>query len=554
MATTRRVTLDNEDQHHLASLGRRLGARIIDGILVTVVSFNLGWVGVGIVSLDAISFEGVIGLIIIFSLVILLYEVTMIALRGQTVGKMMMGIKVIRAVDGQIPGWGKSAKRWLVPQLPGLIPFVGSLLTLLVYLSPVFDNRRQGWHDKAAGTFVVRDRGSVDYPDSEHPQPPTRAFTTPTSWNSTDSSVMSDAGIHLEGITKTFGEVVAVDDVDIVIREGEFFSLLGPSGCGKTTSLRMIAGFEVPDKGRVLLRDKDVSGDLPSKRNVNMVFQHYALFPHMNVEDNVMFGLRVSGVRKKERVQRVAEILEIVRLPGFQKRKPFQLSGGQQQRVALARALVNRPSALLLDEPLGALDVKLRREMQLELKAIQHDLGTTFVYVTHDQEEALTMSDRIAVMNLGRVEQTGTPREIYENPESSFVAGFIGSLNAMDLTVEQRPEGTGVMSVGEGRVMARVGASVHVGTAVRAAVRPERVALGPPNAPVHPDGSVVFGTVGEVIYLGAVSLFHLDIPGLGQLVSQRMSHEEESAFQAGDPVSASWEPAHTLILELNPDA
>ena len=215
------------------------------------------------------------------------------------------------------------------------------------------------------------------------------------------SSMTSEVGIHLEGITKTFGEVVAVDDVDVVIREGEFFSLLGPSGCGKTTSLRMIAGFEVPDTGRILLRDKDVSGDLPSKRNVNMVFQHYALFPHMNVEDNVMFGLRVSGVKKKERVQRVAEILEIVRLPGFQKRKPFQLSGGQQQRVALARALVNRPSALLLDEPLGALDVKLRREMQLELKAIQHDLGTTFVYVTHDQEEALTMSDRIAVMNLG---------------------------------------------------------------------------------------------------------------------------------------------------------
>ena len=256
------------------------------------------------------------------------------------------------------------------------------------------------------------------------------------------SSLMSEVGIHLEGITKTFGEVVAVDDVDIVIREGEFFSLLGPSGCGKTTSLRMIAGFEVPDTGRVLLRDEDVSGHLPSKRNVNMVFQHYALFPHMDVEENVMFGLRVAGVRKKERVRQVAEILEIVRLPGFQKRKPWQLSGGQQQRVALARALVNRPSALLLDEPLGALDVKLRREMQLELKAIQHELGTTFVYVTHDQEEALTMSDRIAVMNLGRVEQIGTPRQIYEHPESSFVAGFIGSLNAMDLVVHRR-EGRG---------------------------------------------------------------------------------------------------------------
>ena len=368
------------------------------------------------------------------------------------------------------------------------------------------------------------------------------------------SSPTSDVGIHLEGITKRFGEVVAVDDVDIIIREGEFFSLLGPSGCGKTTSLRMIAGFEVPDAGRVMLRDKDVSGDLPSRRNVNMVFQHYALFPHMNVEENVMFGLRVSGVRKKERIQRVAEILEIVRLPGFQKRKPFQLSGGQQQRVALARALVNRPSALLLDEPLGALDVKLRREMQLELKAIQHDLGTTFVYVTHDQEEALTMSDRIAVMNLGRVEQVGTPREIYERPRSSFVAGFIGSLNAMDLVIEERQDGTGVMTVGGGRVVARLEADVTAGTGLRAAVRPERIVLGPPDAPAHPDRSVVFGTVEEVIYLGAVSLFHLDVPGLGQIVSQRMSHEDESAFRTGERVSASWEPAHTLVLEVNPNS
>ncbi len=367
------------------------------------------------------------------------------------------------------------------------------------------------------------------------------------------SSPMPDVGIRLEGVTKRFGEVVAVDNVDIVIREGEFFSLLGPSGCGKTTSLRMIAGFEAPDAGRVLLRDKDVSGELPSKRNVNMVFQHYALFPHMNVEENVTFGLRVAGVRRNERVKRVTEILEIVRMPGFQKRKPWQLSGGQQQRVALARALVNRPSALLLDEPLGALDVKLRREMQLELKAIQHELGTTFVYVTHDQEEALTMSDRIAVMNLGRVEQTGTPREIYEQPQSSFVAGFIGSLNAMSLVVEQCRDGMGITPVGGGRIMARVGDSSKPGAALRVAVRPEQIALGPPNAPVHPDGSVVVGTIEEVIYLGAVSLFHLGVPGLDRLVSQRMSHEEESAFQVGDRVSASWESVHTLVLEANPD-
>ena len=371
--------------------------------------------------------------------------------------------------------------------------------------------------------------------------------------NNSAAVAATEVGIHLEGITKRFGEVVAVDDVDVVIQEGEFFSLLGPSGCGKTTSLRMIAGFEIPDTGRVLLRDEDVSGHLPSRRNVNMVFQHYALFPHMNVEDNVMFGLRVAGVKRKERRRRVAEILEIVRLPGFQKRKPWQLSGGQQQRVALARALVNRPSALLLDEPLGALDVKLRREMQLELKAIQHELGTTFVYVTHDQEEALTMSDRIAVMNLGRVEQIGSPRQIYENPASSFVAGFIGSLNAMDLAVEECRGGAAFMSVGAGgRMMALVDESVKAGARLRAAVRPERITLGPAGAPAHPDGSVVEATVDEVIYLGAVSLFHLDVPGLGRLVSQRMSHEEESAFRTGDRVAASWEPAHTLVLDADP--
>src|SRR5213078_4190419 len=249
---------------------------------------------------------------------------------------------------------------------------------------------------------------------------------------------MSEDGgvaISLEGVVKRFGSVLAVEETTLDIRDGEFFSMLGPSGCGKTTTLRMIAGFEVPDEGRVLLRGADVTNVPPNQRNVNTVFQHYALFPHMNVFDNVSFGLELKKVPRGERRERVAEMLRIVQLEGMEKRKPQQLSGGQQQRVALARALVNRPAALLLDEPLGALDVKLRKQMQLELKRIQSTLGTTFVYVTHDQEEALAMSDRIAVMNGGRVEQIGSPREIYEHPQTAFVADFIGSLNALAVDV-----------------------------------------------------------------------------------------------------------------------
>src|SRR5437016_7550760 len=241
--------------------------------------------------------------------------------------------------------------------------------------------------------------------------------------------------IALEGVSKGFGTVAAVNDVTLSIGEGELFSLLGPSGCGKTTTLRMIAGFEVPDEGRIVLQGRDVTTVPANRRPVNMVFQQYALFPHMSIYDNVAFGLKLKRVPGAELRTRVLEMLRVVALEGLEQRRPRQLSGGQQQRVALARALVNRPAALLLDEPLGALDVKLRKHMQLELKRIQHELGTTFVYVTHDQEEALAMSDRIAVMNAGRVEQVGGPREIYERPATAFVADFIGSLNALDVTV-----------------------------------------------------------------------------------------------------------------------
>src|SRR3954470_12367940 len=247
----------------------------------------------------------------------------------------------------------------------------------------------------------------------------------------------SRAGIALEGISKRFGKHEAVRDVSLSIREGEFFSLLGPSGCGKTTTLRMIAGFEVPDTGRIYLQGEDVTSLFSNRRPLNMVFQQYALFPHMSIYDNVAFGLKVKGVPRAEHKPRIDEILTVVALVGYERRKPRELSGGQQQRVALARALVNRPAALLLDEPLGALDVKLRRHMQRELKRIQVELGTTFVYVTHDQEEALAMSDRIAVMNEGRIEQVGPPREIYERPASPFVADFVGSLNTIEVRVDE---------------------------------------------------------------------------------------------------------------------
>jgi spermidine/putrescine transport system ATP-binding protein len=311
------------------------------------------------------------------------------------------------------------------------------------------------------------------------------------------------AAIELESVVKRFGGANAVDGVSLSIADGEFFSLLGPSGCGKTTTLRMIAGFVEPDEGRIFLHGKDVTSVPPNKRPVNLVFQQYALFPHMTVYDNVAFGLSVKRVPRREHGSRVDDILRVVALEGYEKRRPRQLSGGQQQRVALARALVNRPAALLLDEPLGALDVKLRRHMQLELKRIQHELGTTFVYVTHDQEEALAMSDRIAVMNGGLVEQVGTPREIYETPASDFVADFVGTVNVLDL---------------EGG---------------RESVRPERIRI------LH-EGGRLDGVVADVVYLGVYRQFHVDT-AVGRVVSIRLSDEPLDHVEAGSTVSLSWD-------------
>ena len=286
-----------------------------------------------------------------------------------------------------------------------------------------------------------------------------------------------DGHIVLESVSKWFGDNLVVDDCNLAIRQGEFFSMLGPSGCGKTTTLRMIAGFEEPTEGRVLLQGDDVTYVPPARRNVNMVFQAYALFPHMTVRQNVEFGLRIKKVGKAEMAERVAEAVRSVRLEGLEERRPGQLSGGQQQRVALARALVNRPAALLLDEPLGALDLKLRKEMQLELKEIQTRTGTTFVYVTHDQEEALTMSDRIAVMNLGVVEQVADPHELYEHPATAFVAGFIGTSNLVSLRVDRTEGDLAIMDLGDGqRIVAPANGSAN-GQTVQITVRPEKIKL-----------------------------------------------------------------------------
>ena len=361
--------------------------------------------------------------------------------------------------------------------------------------------------------------------------------------------VESNVAIALEEVSKRFGKSQAVQNVSLAIREGEFFSLLGPSGCGKTTTLRMIAGFEVPDEGRILLQGRDVTSVLPSRRPVNMVFQQYALFPHMSIYDNVTFGLKVKGVPRKEHEGRVQEILRVVELEGFERRKPRQLSGGQQQRVALARALVNRPAALLLDEPLGALDVKLRKQMQLELKRIQHELGTTFVYVTHDQEEALPMSDRIAVMNRGVVEQIGDPREIYERPQTAFVADFIGSLNALDFRVDDVVGEYAVMRLeGGGRIVAAVGRGARTGDTFRVAVRPERVQIGDATNAGSDSGSRLEGMVAEIVYLGMYTQFHVDTQA-GRVLSHRLADELGSPPVLRSRVVLQWDPDQTSLLE-----
>ncbi|GIU96263.1 MAG: ABC transporter ATP-binding protein [Actinomycetota bacterium] len=341
--------------------------------------------------------------------------------------------------------------------------------------------------------------------------------------------------VRFVGVTKRFGDVVAVDGVDLEIRAGEFFSMLGPSGSGKTTCLRMIAGFERPTQGRILLGGRDVSGLPPFERDVNTVFQDYALFPHMTVADNVGYGLMVRKIPKAIRRDRVAEALDIVRLRGFEDRRPAQLSGGQRQRVALARALVLRPSVLLLDEPLGALDLKLRQAMQVELKEIQQRVGLTFVYVTHDQEEALAMSDRLAVFNHGRVEQVGAPAEVYERPATGFVAGFVGVSNVL-----------------EGEAARAVTGSPRAVT-----IRPEKIHLELDlDAPVDPAHHHATGTVTKVVYLGAVTRYTVALEAGGELVvmQQNLRTSSMEALQVrGRRVRLVWDRQHSRPVEPGDD-
>jgi putative spermidine/putrescine transport system ATP-binding protein len=328
--------------------------------------------------------------------------------------------------------------------------------------------------------------------------------------------------VRFEGVTKRFGDVAAVQSVDLEVRQNEFFSMLGPSGSGKTTCLRMIAGFEQPSSGRIFLAGRDVTALPPYERDVNTVFQDYALFPHMTVGENVEYGLMVQRVPGEQRRSRAVEALQLVRLDGFEGRKPSQLSGGQRQRVALARALINQPAVLLLDEPLGALDLKLRQQMQVELKSIQQRVGLTFIYVTHDQEEALNMSDRLAVLNAGRIEQVGTPADVYEQPATGFVAGFVGVSNIL--------EGDAARAV--------------TGDARPFTIRPEKIRLNDPDHPTEPSECVADGVVRDVVYLGALTRFTVELDGGAQLVvlQQNLSASSmEAVHMEGRQVRLVWD-------------
>jgi spermidine/putrescine transport system ATP-binding protein len=360
------------------------------------------------------------------------------------------------------------------------------------------------------------------------------------------NGVPRDAVIQLDRVVKRFGRYVAVHDAQFTIRRGEFFSLLGPSGCGKTTTLRMIAGFEQPTDGRILLEGQDVSRVPPYRRNVNTVFQHYALFPHMTVYDNVAFGPRCRKLEPAEIEKRVRALLTVVRLTEFVERRPAQLSGGQQQRVALARALVNYPSALLLDEPLGALDLKLRQVMQIELKRIQREVGITFIYVTHDQEEALTMSDRIAVMNEGRVEQIGAPQEIYHSPASVFVANFIGIANLLPGVVTRvGGDRVSVKVAGDGEVSLPAGADpVAPGATVTVMVRPERLRLAGKDAGT----SGVPVTIQHVVFQGPVIRCILVAPDGTEIVAHVGPEQPIPDLAPGLQLRVSWDPDAARLL------
>ena len=340
---------------------------------------------------------------------------------------------------------------------------------------------------------------------------------------------MSETAILFKNVSRHFGEVKAVDNVELEIKDGEFFSMLGPSGSGKTTCLRMIAGFDRPTAGQIILYGDDVSNLPPYERPVNTVFQDYALFPHMSIEENIGYGLMIKGVSRPERKKRVDEMLELVQLTGFGARKPSQLSGGQRQRIALARALINHPKVLLLDEPLGALDLKLRQQMQVELKNIQREVGITFIFVTHDQEEALTMSDRIAVFSQGKIEQIGSPAEVYEHPSTPFVAGFVGTSNLVS-----------------GETAERI-----TGSPKRFSVRPEKIHLAKAGDKVESDMFSADGTVRDVVYLGLYTRYLVEMNGGGDLVVVEQNLKTTSMDVTkikGQSVRLFWKKEHVSYV------
>src|SRR4051812_19748467 len=387
--------------------------------------------------------------------------------------------------------------------------------------------------------------------DGPYPRP-TGALDGPAPVPQGVPTNVATVDVKLVDVVKMFGETVAVDHIDLEVVSGEFFSLLGPSGCGKTTTLRMIGGFEAPTSGLIELQGQDVTWLPPYKRNVNTVFQNYALFPHLSIFENVAFGLRRQKVRDAEVRSRVTEMLELVELPGFERRKPTQISGGQAQRVALARALINRPAVLLLDEPLGALDLKLRKQMQVELKRIQQEVGITFIYVTHDQEEAMTMSDRIAVMNRGRYEQLGDPETLYERPSTRFVAGFLGASNLLGGHCEGADGTFGTIRLGDGSAVRAQAALVYGRSNVDVGIRPEKIRLHHEADPT-PDGyNHLDGTVVDASYLGVSTQYIVETRGGARVSVYEQNIERTTKAELwgrGDTVHLTWSPDHTFVVE-----
>ncbi len=386
----------------------------------------------------------------------------------------------------------------------------------------------------------------------ERPRPRADRAGLPSSpQRSSEAHVPSDIEVRLVDVVKKFGDVAAVDHINLEVRDGEFFSLLGPSGCGKTTTLRMIGGFEEPTSGLIELGGKDVTWLPPYRRNVNTVFQNYALFPHLTIFENVAFGLRRKKVKDAEIKGRVGEMLALVELAGFEKRKPTQISGGQAQRVALARALINRPGVLLLDEPLGALDLKLRKQMQLELKRIQQEVGITFIYVTHDQEEAMTMSDRIAVMNRGRYEQLADPETLYERPTTRFVAGFLGISNLLRGIVVEKSDGYAAVRLADDTVVRIPAAAVDGASSLEVGVRPEKIRMFTAAAGAPEGLNALAGVVRDASYVGVSTQYVVETRSGGRMTVYEQNVERTlhgSLYKPGDDVVVAWAPDHSFAV------